>query len=88
MSNVGRAMQRVGFLVKLGLVASLVVVALGLALLPPAGLTAQQARILAVVLVTLGFWASGLVPNYYASLILFAVVLVFGLASADLVFAG
>ena len=88
MSNVGRAMQRVGFLVKLGLVASLVVVALGLALLPPVGLTAQQARILAVVLVTLGFWASGLVPNYYASLILFAVVLVFGLASADLVFAG
>ena len=70
-------MQRVGFLVKFGLVASLV-----LALLPPAGLTAQQARILAVVLVTVGFWASCLVLNYFASLILFAVVLMFGLASA------
>ena len=79
-------MQRIS--VKQGMVVALVAVALGLALLPPAGLTPQQAQILAVVLVTLGLWASGVVPNYFASLILFAVVLVLGLAPADLVFSG
>lgn len=78
-------MQRVS--VKLG-VAALVAGALGLALLPPVGLSAAQAQILAVVLVTLGCWASGVVPSYFASLMLFAVVLVFGLAPAELVFAG
>ena len=81
-------MQRVGFSLKHAMVAALVAVALGLAVLPPAGLTPVQAQILAVVLVTLGLWASGVVPNYFASLILFAVVLVFGLAPADLVFSG
>ncbi len=86
MGHVERAMQRIS--VKQGMVAVLVAAALGLAVLPPVGLSAGQARILAVVLVTLGLWASGVVPNYLASLILFAVVLVFGLAPADLVFAG
>ena len=81
-------MQRVGFSLKHAMVAALVAVALGLAVLPPAGLTPVQAQILAVVLVTLGLWTSGVVPNYFASLILFAVVLVFGLAPADLVFSG
>lgn len=88
MNNVERAMQRVGFSVKQGVVVALVAAALALALLPPAGLSAAQAQILAAVLVTLGLWASGVVPNYFASLILFAVVLVLGLAPADLVFAG
>lgn len=83
-----RAMPRVGFSLKQAAVAVLVVGAQGLALLPSAGLTAVQARILAVVLVTLGMWANGVVPNYLASLILFAVVLAFGLAPADAVFSG
>ncbi|OYU39296.1 MAG: sodium:sulfate symporter [Pseudorhodobacter sp. PARRP1] len=81
-------MQRVGISGKQALMAVLIAFALALAVWAPLGLTVAQARILAVVLVTLGFWASGVVPSYFASLVLFAVVLVFGLAPADLVFAG
>ena len=69
-------------------VVALIASALALALVQPAGLNAVQARIAAAVLLTLGLWASGVVPSYFASLVLFAVVLVFGLAPAELVFAG
>lgn len=81
-------MQRIGFSGKQAMMAVVIAGALVLAVWSPAVLTLAQARILAVVLVTLGFWASGVVPSYFASLVLFAVVLVFGLAPADLVFAG
>lgn len=66
----------------------LVLVALALALFPPAGLSPPQSRILGAVLVTLGFWATGVVPNYLASLILISTALIFGLAPSDQVFAG
>jgi len=65
-----------------------VLAALVLALLPPAGLTLEQARTLGIVLVTLALWATGVVPGYLASLIFFAVVLILGLAPAATVFAG
>ncbi|MFC3179995.1 SLC13 family permease [Cypionkella sinensis] len=81
-------MQRIGFSGKQAMMAAVIAGALVLAVWSPAVLTLAQARILAVVLVTLGFWASGVVPSYFASLVLFAVVLVLGLAPADLVFAG
>ena len=81
-------MQRFGLSGKQSVLAGVLALAVWLALLPPAGLSAPQAQILAMVLVTLGFWASGVVPHYLASLILFAVVLMFGLAPAELVFAG
>lgn len=80
--------MQIRFAVKQAMMAVLVAGCLWLALLPPSGLAAVQAQILAVILATLGLWASGIVPNYFASLMLFAVVLVFGLAPADLVFAG
>lgn len=63
-------------------------VALALAVVSPAMLTTDQARILGIVLVTLVLWGTSLVPGYLASLIFFAVLLVFGLAPPGLVFAG
>lgn len=65
-----------------------VLFALSIAGFPPALLGPERARILGIVLVTLVLWGTALVPGYLASLIFFAVLLVFGLAPPDLVFAG
>ena len=73
---------------KQAMMAGLAAASLAMAVFPPAMLTSVQAQILAIVLLTLGLWGSGIVPHYFAGLFLFAVVLVFGLAPADLVFAG
>ena len=70
------------------LTALVALLALGMAVMPPPGLEADQARILGIVLVTLVLWGTSLVPGYLPSLIFFAVLLVFGLAPPDLVFAG
>ncbi|MFE3839029.1 SLC13 family permease [Pseudogemmobacter sonorensis] len=70
------------------LLALAVLVALVLAVAAPPMLAPDQARILGIVLVTLVLWGTSLVPGYLASLIFFAVLLVFGLAPPDLVFAG
>ena len=74
--------------VKPFLTAVIVLVALVIAALPPAMLEAEQAQILGIVLVTLVLWATGIVPGYLASLIFFAVLLIFGLAGPELVFIG
>lgn len=76
------------FPMKHALVALVALLALVLALVPPAMLGPDQARILGIVLVTLVLWATNLVQGYLASLIFFAVLLVFGLAPPDLVFLG
>ncbi len=49
---------------------------------------ALQSRTLAIVLITLALWATGVVPSYLPSLLLFAVALILGLAPPDLIFAG
>lgn len=69
-------------------VALVALAALAMALITPTGLTAEQARVLGIVLVTLALWGTSVVPGYLASLIFFAVVLVLHLAAPDLVFAG
>lgn len=74
--------------VKQILVGLVALFALALAFSPPAMLSMDQARILGIVLVTLVLWGTSLLPGYLASLIFFAVLLVFGLAKPDLVFAG
>lgn len=76
------------FSVKHILTGVVALLALVIAVLPPPMLMPDQARILGIVLVTLVFWGTSLVPGYLASLIFFAVLLVFGLAPPDLVFAG
>ncbi len=59
-----------------------------LALWPPAPLEPQQARTLAVVIVTLGFWATSLLPPFLTAMGFFAALLISGLAPPDLVFSG
>jgi di/tricarboxylate transporter len=68
--------------------AVVLVVAAAAAVLAPAALGGRAAVTLAIVLVTLGLWATALVPNYFASLLFFALVMVAGLYPATLVFSG
>lgn len=70
------------------LTAIVVLGAMALAIIPTEIFEAEQARILGVVLVTLVLWGTSIVPGYLASLIFFSVLLVFGLAGPELVFAG
>lgn len=70
------------------LVATVVLAALVLAAFPPPGLERGQAATLGIVLVTLSLWATQLLANYLPTIIFFAAMLVFGLASPDLVFSG
>lgn len=58
------------------------------ALWSPTALGPSGGVTLAIVLVTLGLWATALVPGYFASLLLFACLLVAGLQPAPLVFSG
>lgn len=70
------------------LVATVLLAALVLAAFPPPGLDRAQAATLGIVLVTLSLWATQLLANYLPSIIFFAAMLVFGLATPDLVFSG
>ena len=62
--------------------------AAAIALTVPAGLDRHQAHTLAIVLVTLGLWSTGLVPAFLGTLIFFTLLLIPGLASPELVFSG
>ena len=70
------------------IVAGLAALALALALYPQSLMTAEQARTLGLVLVTLSLWATSLVPAYLASLIFIAFALLFKLAPPAVVFSG
>lgn len=70
------------------IIGGLIALALGLALVPPAGFDPAQARIFGIVFVTLLLWSTGAVPPYLATLLLFALTLIFSLATPELVFAG
>ncbi|MCI5073437.1 SLC13 family permease [Oricola sp.] len=63
-------------------------VSVWLAIAPPAGLDAMQGQTAGVVLVTLVLWSTGIVPPFLVSLIFFALVLIAGIATPDLVFGG
>ncbi|SFJ18516.1 SLC13 family permease [Celeribacter neptunius] len=68
--------------------AAITLIAVAIALLTPGAMLAPQALTFGIILITLGFWATGLVPGYLASLFLFAGLLLPGLASPDVVFSG
>ncbi|WP_138467184.1 SLC13 family permease [Poseidonocella sp. HB161398] len=70
------------------LMAAIAALALALALRPPAALDPLQARTLAVVIVTLGLWATSLVPPFLTAMGFFAALLISGLAPPELVFSG
>ncbi|MBK1637226.1 SLC13 family permease [Rhodovulum adriaticum] len=63
-------------------------VAAVLALRPLPGVTPDQGAVMAIVLVTLGLWGTGLLAPYLSTLIFFAALLVGGLATPETVFAG
>lgn len=58
------------------------------ALFPPWGLAPDQGAILGVALLTLGFWGTGLIPNFLAALLMFALFIIPGLATPETVFSG
>ncbi|MDQ2084386.1 SLC13 family permease [Xanthobacteraceae bacterium Astr-EGSB] len=64
------------------------VVGIWLTVLPPGGLTHAEGETIGAILLTLSLWVTALVPGYVASLILFAITLVSGLAPPALVFSG
>ena len=70
------------------ILAAVLLIAAALAVVSPTALGPSGGVTLAIVLVTLGLWATALVPGYFASLLLFASVLIVGLQPASLVFSG
>lgn len=70
------------------IVAVVFLVAAVLAVTAPAALGPSGGMTLAIVIVTLGLWATALVPGHFASLLFFAAVLIAGLQPAPLVFSG
>ncbi|SCM74248.1 Sodium/sulfate symporter [uncultured Pleomorphomonas sp.] len=76
------------FTIRHAVLAAVLLLAAIIALWSPAALGPSGGITLAIVLVTLGLWATALVPGYFASLLLFASVLIAGLQPAPLVFSG
>ena len=76
------------FTVRHAVLVAILLLAAIVALWSPAALGPSGGITLAIVLVTLGLWATALVPGYFASLLLFASVLIVGLQPAPLVFSG
>ena len=69
-------------------ITAITLIALAIAITVPAIFTAPQALIFAIVLVTLGLWATGLVPGYLASLFFFTALLLLNLSTPETVFSG
>ena len=59
-----------------------------ISLVPPFGLSGQQAQTLAAVLGLVVLWSTGAIPAYLASILFFSVVVIFGIATPEVVFAG
>jgi di/tricarboxylate transporter len=76
------------FTIRHFILAAVLLLAAIVAFWSPAALGPLGGKTLAIVLVTLGLWATALVPGYFASLLLFAAVLIAGLQPASLVFSG
>lgn len=70
------------------ILAAVILIAATLVFLSPAEFGRSGSLTLAIVLVTLGLWATALVPGYFAGPPLFASVLIAGPQPAPLVFSG
>ncbi|CAG9295079.1 SLC13 family permease [Celerinatantimonas diazotrophica] len=69
-------------------VAGITLIAILLVTMPTASMTHNQAQTLALVLITLSLWATGIVPGYLASLGFFACALILKIAPPATVFSG
>ncbi|WP_321340376.1 SLC13 family permease [Breoghania sp.] len=70
------------------IVGLILLLAIGIALTIPGGLSQDQALTFGIVLITLSLWATGLVPGYVASTFFFAALLLGDLAAPEVVFSG
>ncbi|PWV65921.1 SLC13 family permease [Plasticicumulans acidivorans] len=66
----------------------LTLVALAVAVWPPAGLTPATAHALPLVIGAVALWATGLLPEYLTALLFFLVAALFALAPPTVIFAG
>ncbi len=65
-----------------------VAVALLLLLFPPESLSLEETRVSALALVTICFWATGVIPEHITSLLFFLFAMLFSVSTADVVFSG
>lgn len=65
-------------------------VAFGLILLvfPPASLSTEESRAGALVTLAIGFWATGVIPEYLTSLIFFFCAMLFSISTPEVIFSG
>lgn len=55
---------------------------------PPAGMTAVTMHAAALIVLTIGLWALGTLPEHITSLLFFLLAMVFAIASPQAVFSG
>ncbi len=55
---------------------------------PPPGLAAPETRVAALALLTIGFWATGILPEHITSLLFFVLAMLFSVAAPGIVFSG
>lgn len=70
------------------LVAVIALIAVAISLTLPGGLDQSQSLTFGIVLITLGLWATGIVPGYVASTFFFTALLLLNLAPPTVVFSG
>lgn len=59
-----------------------------LLIFPPSSLSPEESRAAALSLVTISFWATGVIPEYITALFFFLFAMLFSISTADVVFAG
>ncbi len=64
------------------------VVALVIAVFPPAGLDGQAAKAAALAVAAIGFWATAALPGHVTALAFFLIAMLVGVAPAEVVFSG
>ncbi len=65
-----------------------VVSALALLLFSPAVLSPIETKTAALALLTIGFWATGVIPEHITSLLFFLLAMIFSIATPDVIFSG
>ncbi len=55
---------------------------------PPPGLQPAETRVAALALLTIGFWATGVIPEHITSLLFFVLAMLFSVASPGVIFSG
>lgn len=71
------------------LIALFSVAAAGMLLLsPPDIFSPQETKVAALTIVTIGFWATGVIPEHITSLLFFLLAMLFSISTPEIIFAG